>query len=165
MAVRESTRISQSVADDEVDQVLAASRVLVAVSAQSLAIVEDVVDMTQFRVLVIIASHGSVSLGNLAEAARLHPSTASRLCDRMVSLGLINRADDPADRRHLTLTLTEPGRRIVDDVMGARRKAIKPILAGMPKGRRAELVTALREFAAAGGLPSDSDLWTMGWTT
>ena len=35
----------------------------------------------------------------------------------------------------------------------------------MTKQRRAELASLLREFAAAGGEPSDPDLWAMGWTT
>ncbi len=144
---------------------LAACRVLVALSARSIAAVEDVADVMQVRALVTVASRGSVSLGGLAEGAGLHLSRASRLCDRLVANGLINRADDPANRRQLTLTLTPSGERAVRKVMQRRRDAIDPILAQLPKQRRAELVSALQAFAAAGGEPSDSDLWAMGWTT
>jgi DNA-binding MarR family transcriptional regulator len=112
-----------------------------------------------------MASRGSVSLGELATAANLHPSRASRLCDRMVAEGLIHRADDPANRRQLTLTLTLSGERVVRTVMKHRRNAIKPILARLTKQRRAELVSALKEFATAGGEPPDLELWAMGWTT
>jgi DNA-binding MarR family transcriptional regulator len=155
----------QAVADAEIDEVLAASRILVGISAQSIAAVEEIVDLTQLRVLVIVASRGSASLGVVAEAARLHPSTASRLCDRMVTMGLIDRADDPADRRQLTLTLTARGHQVVQQVMNQRRAAIEPVLARLPKARRAELVSALRDFAAAGDEPSDPHLWAMGWAT
>ena len=48
---------------------LAACRVLVALSAQSIAAVEDAADVTQVRALVVISSRGSVSLGELAAAA------------------------------------------------------------------------------------------------
>jgi DNA-binding MarR family transcriptional regulator len=144
---------------------MAACRVLVAVSAQSIAVVEEVVDLTQFRVLVIVASRGPVSLGGLAEAGHMHLSTASRMCDRMVSKGLLNRADDPSDRRQLTLTLTAAGRRVITAVVDRRRAAIRPVLARMPKRARADLVLALGEFAAAADQPTDSDLWAMGWTT
>lgn len=151
--------------DEDADAVLAACRVLVALSARSIAAVEDVADVAQVRVLVVISSRGSVSLSELATAANLHLTRASRLCDRMVADGLINRADDPANRRQLTLRLTAKGQRVVHDVMAHRRAAITPILAQLPKQRRAELVAVLQEFAAAGGEPSGPDLWAMGWTT
>jgi DNA-binding MarR family transcriptional regulator len=151
--------------DDDVDAVLAACRVLVAVSAQSMAAVEDIVDLVQFRILVVVAGRGSLSLGQLADAAHLHISKASRMCDRMVSMGLLNRADDPANRRQLILTLTPAGRRVVQTVMGRRRAAITPILKRMSKQQRAVLVSALRDFAEAGGEPTDPELWALGWTT
>ncbi|MDQ2846305.1 MAG: MarR family transcriptional regulator [Actinomycetota bacterium] len=153
----------------EAAAVLGACRVLVAVSAQSIAAVGDVADLTQVRALVIVASRGSVSLGELATAANIHLTRASRLCDRLVAKGLINRADDPADRRQLILTLTPTGGRVVDTVMKRRRQVIEPMLARMRRQmtghRRAELVSLLQDFAAAGGEPSDPDLWAMGWTT
>lgn len=144
---------------------LAACRVLVALSAQSIAAVEDLADVTQVRALVVISSLGSVSLGELASAAHLHLTRASRLCDRMVAEGLIDRGDDPANRRQLTLTLTPKGQQVVGDVMAHRRAAITPILMRLPEARRAELVAVLRDFAAAGGEQPGPDLWAMGWTT
>lgn len=155
--------------DREADAVLAACRVLVAVSAQSIAAVEDVADLTQVRALVVIASRGAVSLSELSEATHIHLTRASRLCDRLVAAELIDRADDPSDRRQLVLTLTRHGQEVVNAVMRHRRTAITAVLdrlgERMPKQRRAEVVTLLEELAAAGGEPSDADLWAMGWTT
>jgi DNA-binding MarR family transcriptional regulator len=149
----------------EADVVLAACRVLVALSAQSIAAVDDLADVTQVRVLVIVANTEPVSLGALAQAAQLHPSTASRLCDRMVGEDLLDRSDDPSNRRALNLRLTAKGRRVVAAMVRHRREAIMPILGAMPASGRRELVSALRAFADAGGEPPDRDLWSMGWTT
>jgi DNA-binding MarR family transcriptional regulator len=149
----------------DVDAVLAACRVLVALSAQSIAAVDDLADITQVRVLVIVASTEPVSLSVVAEAAQLHPSTASRLCDRMVSEGLLDRRDDPSNRRTLNLRLTAKGRRVIAAMMRHRRHAITPMLEAMPTARRQELAEVLREFAEAGGDAADRDLWSMGWTT
>lgn len=155
--------------DEEAEALLAACRVLVAVSAQSIAAVEDVVDVIEFRALVVVASRGSVSLSELSDGARFHLTRASRLCDRLVGKGLIDRADDPANRRQLVLTLTPGGQRLVHEVMRRRRAVLEPILdrltEGMTTRRREDMVPLLREFAAAGGEPSDPDLWAMGWTT
>lgn len=154
-----------ALAGDEIDAVQAACRVLVAISAQSIAAVEDVVDLSQLRALVVIAGRGTVSLAELAGSARLHMSRASRMCDRLVSMGLIHRADDPDDRRQLVLTLTGQGSRLVADVMQRRRAALEPVLARIPANRRSLLVSLLREFADAAGEPAESDLWFMGWAT
>ena len=157
--------VNDGAAAAEADAVLAACRVLVALSAQSIAAVDDLADVTQVRVLVIVASTEPVSLGALAEAAQLHPSTASRLCERMVGEGLLDRSDDPSNRRALNLRLTAKGRRVVAAMVRHRREAIMPILRAMPASGRRDLVTALRAFAEAGGEPPDRDLWSMGWTT
>lgn len=149
----------------DADALLAACRTLVGVSAHSITVVEDQVDLMQFRGLVILASNGSMSLGQLADAAHIHLTRASRMCDRMVKLGLIDRADDPADRRQVVLNLTTAGQELVDVVMSARRAAISPVLTKMPRHRRNELISLLNEFTAAAGEPSVTDLWAMGWTT
>lgn len=155
----------QGVIDAEIDAVQTACRVLVAISAQSIAAVEDEVDLAQFRALVVMASRGSVSLAELADAARLHMSTASRMCERMVGLGLIDRTDDPHNRRQLVLTLTRKGSRLVADVMGRRRAALEPVVLRLPQNRRSQLVSVLREFSEAADEPADADLWFMGWAT
>jgi DNA-binding MarR family transcriptional regulator len=150
--------------EDDVDAVLEACRALVAVSARSIAAVEDVVDVTQFRLLVVVGSRGSVSLRTLAAASGIHASKASRMCDRMVSDGLLNRADDPADRRHLTLTLTPKSKRCIRKVMTTRRKAVQTILDAMAPADREQLTVVLRAFADAAGEPRETDVWALGWT-
>lgn len=151
--------------DDETEAVLSVCRVLVAVSAHSIAEVEAVADLTQVRILIAIASHGTASLGTVAEAAGIHISKASRTCDRMVRSRLVNRADDPNDRRQLTLSLTAAGRRVVRTVRARRKAEIGRILAAMSASQRAALVSALSAFADAAGEPHDAALWALGWTT
>jgi DNA-binding MarR family transcriptional regulator len=153
-----------AVRDAEVDAVLRACRVLVALSARSILAVEDVADVVQVRILVVVAAAGSASLGAVAEAAGLHVSRASRLCDRMVGAGLLHRANDPSDRRLLTLTLTQAGREVVESVMDRRREEVSRALARMSRPRRAELVRALDEFAAAGASVTEADLMLLGWS-
>jgi DNA-binding MarR family transcriptional regulator len=160
-----SQRTSDRAFAAEVDAVLAASRVLIGVAARSLAAVEDTVTLTQVRALVIIASRGPLHLAALAEDMGVHPSNATRACDRLVAAGLLDRRDNPADRRHLLLTLTVAGRELVDGVMHRRRAAIGEILRAMPPEDRAQLATALGRFAAAGGEPEATDLWSVGWAT
>lgn len=150
---------------DDVEAVMLAARVLVAVSAQSVAALDDSVTLPQLRVLVMVASRGPLNLGAVARGLGVHPSNATRVCERLVVAGLLDRRDDPVDRRNLALDLTSQGRDLVDRVMDHRRVAIAEILGRMPASRRRALVPVLRSFATAGGeVPADA-VWALGWTT
>ncbi len=145
------------------EAVLAGSRVLVAVAAESLLEVDDMVTVPQLRALMILATRGPLSLTTLAEQMGIHPSNATRTCDRLVAAGLLDRRDNPADRRHLLLELTPAGQELIDGVVARRRATIARILQRMPATHRRALGRALAHFAAAAGEPQPKDLWALGW--
>ena len=149
----------------EVDAVMIATRVLVAVSARSVASVEDQVTLPQLRVLVMIASRGTQNVTSVAQALGVHASNATRTCDKLVEAGLLHRSEDPSDRRNLLLQLTQPGLQLVHTVTEHRRAAIKDILAKMPAQGRSNLVPVLLAFAEAAGEIPPSRAWALGWTT
>jgi DNA-binding MarR family transcriptional regulator len=142
---------------DDVDAVAGAvlrvSRLLVAVSARSLAAVEERVTLPQFRMLVVLASAGETKLVTLAERLAVNPSTAMRMVDRLTAAGLTDRRVNPVNRRETLLRLTKAGRQIVDDVTARRRAEIASIVTRMPAAQRGGLVAALRAFSEAGQEP------------
>jgi DNA-binding MarR family transcriptional regulator len=150
---------------EQVETMLAASRVLVGISAASLVAVEDIVSVAQFRVLVIIESRGSIGLQPLARAMGVHPSNASRACDRLVALALLDRRDNPDDRRYLALELTQAGHDLINTVMTTRRNEVRKILQRMAPTDRDQLAHMLRMFAIAGGETDPEHLWSLGWST
>jgi DNA-binding MarR family transcriptional regulator len=143
-------------ASDVVDAVLRASRVLVAVAVRSLAAVDSAVTLPQYRALVVLASRGAQRPTVLAEALGVHPSTITRVCDRLVEKRLIQRGVSPANRREVTIALTPSGRRLVDSVTRKRRAEITEIVARVPLRERTTLVHALHAFGAAADEPADS---------
>lgn len=152
------------VSDADVRATLAASRALVALSAQSIAGVEGVdIDVVQFRVLVVVAGRGSMTLSQLAEGAGLSLTRASRTCERMERLGVLARTEDPGDRRQLILTLTGTGRQIVRDATRRRERAVAAILARLSSSDRAVVAAGFATFAEAAGEPADAQLWGLGW--
>lgn len=150
---------------EQIDAVMLAARVLVAVTAQSVAGVEDQVTLPQLRVLVMIASRGPQNLASVADGLGVHSSNATRTCDKLVHAGLIDRSDDPTDRRNLVLRLTPAGWQLVRTVTEHRRGAIGDVLARMPAELRNDLVPALLAFAQAAGEIPPSQAWSLGWTT
>lgn len=157
---------TEAPAEDEiVESVLAAARVLVALSARSVAESPDTVTLPQLRVLVMLASQPSMNLNGVAARLGVHPSNATRAVDRLVTAGLVDRRDDPSDRRNLLLDLTSAGNALVDDVMQSRRDTISGILEQMSPETRREFGAGAAAFAAAGGEFPSTAAWSLGWTT
>jgi DNA-binding MarR family transcriptional regulator len=157
--------IAETDAGDDVDVVMLAARVLVGVSARSVAMVDDAVTLPQLRLMVMVMSRGPLNLAAVADGLGVHPSNATRACDRLVVAGLLDRRDNPDDRRNLLLELTPAGRELVERVMEHRRAEIGEILDRMPPESRRALTTVLRSFAAAAGELPHRDVWALGWTT
>src|SRR5689334_24049458 len=108
--VAEDLRAPRDGWSDDVEATMLAARALVGISAQSLAEVDDAVTPPQLRVLVMIASRGPLNLGAVARGLGVHPSNATRACDRLVVAGLLDRRDDPADPPNLPVQPTARGR-------------------------------------------------------
>ncbi|MFF9408104.1 MarR family winged helix-turn-helix transcriptional regulator [Streptomyces anandii] len=156
---------------DDVDAVtravLTASRLLVAVSARSLAEVEERVTLPQFRMLVVLASRGATKLVDLAELLQVAPSTAMRMVDRLIAAGLADRQPNPANRRETMLRLTDEGRRTVETATVRRRAEIAAIVQRLRPTQRLALIEALDAFNEAGGEPPASaggaESQPLGW--
>lgn len=139
--------------DELVTTLLTASRVLVGVSARSLAEAEDRVTVSQFRTLVVLRGHGEARLNTLAERLGVGSSTALRAVDRLIAAGLVVRRENELDRREVVIGLTDEGRSLVDTVTDRRRAAIKDIVSAMPARQSRVLVEALVAFAEAADEP------------
>jgi DNA-binding MarR family transcriptional regulator len=136
--------------------------VLVALAARSLAEHESEVSIPQYRALVLLASRGPQRPADLAAALGIDPSTATRLCDRLVRKRLISRRRKGLDRREVRLELTVQGSRLVESVTARRRREIEQVIANLPAGERSQLARALASFAAhAGEIPEAQ--WPRIW--
>jgi DNA-binding MarR family transcriptional regulator len=135
------------------DALLTASRLLVAISARSIALVDDTITIPQFRTLVILSNEGPINLATLAGLLDVQPSTTGRMVDRLVSAGLIDRQPHPSSRRELVAELTSRGRTVVKQVTANRRKELARVVEKMPQRERRGLVRALTAFTNAGGEP------------
>jgi DNA-binding MarR family transcriptional regulator len=139
-----------------VDGVLAASRALVAIATRSLGAAAEETTIAQYRALVVLASRGPQRMTDLAAALGVVPSTAGRMCDRLVRKGLIRRTRARADRRSVHVSITAAGRRVVDEATARRRALIAETLAKLPSPTQQVVAGALLSFAAAAGEIPDS---------
>lgn len=168
MAEREAPVGAMDDVDAVTRAVLAASRLLMAVSARSLAEVEDKVTLPQFRMLVVLSIRGATKLVALADLLQVAPSTAMRMVDRLIAAGLADRQPNPDNRRETLLRLTPEGQRTVEDVTARRRGEIAAIVERLSPVQRLALIEALTAFNTAGGEPvapveDDGKLFPLGW--
>jgi DNA-binding MarR family transcriptional regulator len=136
-----------------VDAVLAASRSLIAVATMSLGAAAEETTLAQYRALVVMASRGPRRLTDLAGALGVAPSTAGRMCDRLVRKGLARRHRGRSDRRAVLVAIT---RAVVDQATARRRELIAAILARLPGPVQHMAADGLRAFAEAAGEVPDS---------
>lgn len=146
--------------EDAVKELLVASRALVAVAARSLVDIGDVT-LPQFRALVVLSARSATTVSDLAAALDIHPTTATRLVDRLVAKRLVRRTELAEDRRVTLLHLTAGGQRLVRRVTDRRAQQLTGIVRNLPRDTWPKITEALSAFAAAAGEPSDVDLF--GW--
>lgn len=140
-----------------------ASRALVGVAARSLATLPNDLTLPQFRALVLLATRGSMATGLLADAMRIHPSTATRLIDRLDAKGLVRRRAVDGDRRQISIGLTRRGESIVGRVTAARRQELAAIVDQLDEDSRPVIEEAMIQFAEAAGELGESS-WELGWS-
>lgn len=136
------------------------SKVMSAAVAHSLATTDGALTMPQLRALVMLDDRGPLNLSAVAAGLGVDASNASRTCDRLVTAGLLDRRADERDRRHVSLTLTDEGRKVVEALMAERRAILGRVLTRLTGTERAALSTGLTAFldAAARGEQDGADL-------
>jgi MarR family transcriptional regulator, lower aerobic nicotinate degradation pathway regulator len=91
------------------------------------------VTTTQFAVLARLYEVGSLSQNHLGRLTAMDAATIKGVVDRLVRLGYVATTADPADRRRLTVTLTETGTalfsRHIDTALRASAETVAPLTA------------------------------------
>jgi DNA-binding MarR family transcriptional regulator len=102
--------------------------------------------VVQLRALTVVHRLGPSNLGRLAHELAVTVSTASRLVDRLVAAGLVDRRPSPQSRREVALSLTEAGRDALERYDELRLQDLQACFAGVTDPDAA--LVAFREFAA-----------------
>jgi DNA-binding MarR family transcriptional regulator len=131
------------------DAFVTASRALVAMAVRSVAAAPVEITLPQHRALVLLATHGSQTVGALASPLGINHSNASRLCDRLERLGLVARRRSASDARSVEISLTQAGRKLLDGVNEHRRNEVIQVLRTMPQADAELTIRALAAFSEA----------------
>lgn len=93
--------------------------------------------------MLLIDEAGPLPVTQLADEMGAMVSSASRLCDRLVAAGLVERSASPANRRVTLIRLTSPGTRLLASMRDARLTELGAVMSGMSATERNGLLHGL----------------------
>ena len=105
----------------------------------------------QARALIVIAAKKSQTLGQLAILLDVSKATASVLVQHLVDKGLLERRENPRDRRSVDITLSAKGAEIGAGRRGAREGQWRRWLERMTEEELGDLARGLAALARAAG--------------
>lgn len=149
--------------DDAADAFITVSRALVGIAVRSINAAPMEVTMTQHRLLVLLATGRTITVGELAEQLEVNASNASRLCDRLQKLGLVARDRSSKDGRAVEVSLTRAGGELLEAVRAHRREAVQRVLSRMSRTESAETIRALTAFGEAAHETGEAEWTTEAW--
>ena len=102
------------------------------------------VTVAQAQVLRIVAvADAPLRMVDIAAKLEIVPRSATSKIDALESLGLVERLSDNADRRSVSVAVTEKGRKILSRLDEVRRSAAEELLSGLAVLDREELYRLL----------------------
>lgn len=133
----------------EVDDLL--RRVLSRLGPQPAAPPDLDLTMAQLRLLWVLSAEQPLSVGQIAERLAVGQPSTSRLVDRLLQDGYVDRWDDPADRRRALVGLTAHGRRAIESLVRPQpaEEHVAELLGRLDPTARRQLVSGLRALLEA----------------
>lgn len=92
---------------------------------------------------------GGKSMSELADRLDVKLPTVTGLADRLVRMGMVERHDDPDDRRIVRIDLTEGGRHAMRQVEAVSREFLGPVFQRMGPERVRRFIEVFDEFMEA----------------
>ena len=105
--------------------------------------------VSQFKILMLLARHGSVSGSELAGLLGIGPAALSGMIDRLVLQDLVIRAEDPHDRRVRRIMLSKKGSALITSIFNAGEEKLHALLSRLSDQELAVVARASELLAKA----------------
>lgn len=102
---------------------------------------------TQLAALYVLADGSTTTVGELADSLGRSPSATSRLVEGLARRRLVERREDPEDRRQRSVALTQRGQAILRAVDRARADQFLTVVRPMPTPERALVAMGVATLA------------------
>ena len=105
--------------------------------------------MPQFGILMQLHYRQNCGVSDLSERFDITNAAASQLVDKLVQSGLIQREEDPHDRRAKLLNLTEKGRQLIQQGLEERYRWVNQLAGKLTPEERDKVNEALEIMTQA----------------
>ncbi len=112
---------------------------------------EQGLSVPQIGALFHINSRGFCGVTDIGDDLGVTSAAASQMLERLVQNGLVERREDPDDRRAKRIVLTERGHQVVRGSMEARQRWFTALAERLSPDERDLAITALRTLVARNG--------------
>jgi len=104
---------------------------------------------TQLNTLMRLYYHHACPVSEIGDHLGITNAATSQMVQRLVEQGLLERTEDPTDRRVKQLTLTAEGRALIDQGIEARRRWLEDLTTALPAEQQTNIITALADLTSA----------------
>jgi DNA-binding MarR family transcriptional regulator len=98
---------------------------------------------SQQSALAVIANHGPLTLGALAEHERVAPPTVTKVVSKLECDGLVTRTPDPEDRRVCRVAISPAGQTLLEEVRRRKTAWLTARISQLDADRQRRLADAL----------------------
>lgn len=105
--------------------------------------------MPQFSILMQLHHRGNCGIGDISDRFDITNAAASQLVDKLVQSGLIQREEDPHDRRAKLLNLTDKGERLIQQGIEERYRWVDQLAERLTAEERVQISEALNIMTEA----------------
>ena len=110
---------------------------------------ETGLSFSQINILMRLLHAGNTGVSEIGDQLGVTNAAASQAVDRLVVMGLIERAEDPDDRRAKKLALTPKGRALIEKGIEARSKWVEGLTEAFSPEEQGMIISALTLLTAA----------------
>jgi len=110
---------------------------------------EGSLSLMHLNVLMLLRSHGAVTMSQLAEQLDVSVASATGIVDRMEKRGIVDRHRSEEDRRVVQVSISEQGQEIFQAMEETRQVHLTRLVKLISDEELAALLTGLRAFRLA----------------
>ncbi len=110
----------------------------------ALACIDETITPLHFGIMRALSEVETMHVTAVGDRLQIPGPQMTRLVDRLVTLGLVERRPDAEDRRSINLALTEKGRTVMEERGAAVRESVKEALACLTDEELRQLSVSLK---------------------
>jgi DNA-binding MarR family transcriptional regulator len=107
--------------------------------------------MPQFSILMNLNYRQTCGISDIGAHMEISAAAASQLVEKLVQSGLLERTEDPHDRRAKLLTLSDKGRALIKNGIEARSSWVDEMIAALTPDEYESVAAALGSLTRAAG--------------